>query len=1168
MKRHSLILLSLVIVLLFSCKEKQKKLYLSPPSKSYTYAFKPLPDTILPPDTIALTAANAPQPFVLKPKSVSLNQPIGMGRFSNTDYSVTSGLTASTIQDLTIDQEGNLWIGGIGFLSKFDGTSATNFSTDNGLSNMLISAILVDSLGNLWVGNYDGLGLYKYDGSCFLPIPVHYNPENEVVGQLIEAPGGIIWGGGNRLLFSIQGDSVTRYGVKDGLPDANIRSIVFAPTRGVLVFTGTGNFIFKDGRFEPFTEIPVLVSYQSVYTDRSGNIWFWTLTTGKGQLGKYDGHTTVYFSKEQGATNPGFIKDIVEDKKGRIWIAARDELFLLHDGKLTSYPYTTIGIAEVSSMVEDETGNLWLGSFKGGLFKITAGILDKMELPQITGETAGVPQLRRGKEGVQWICLEQYLVRYAQNNTTVYDLKPILEKSYLSAFYTDKEGNVWIAIGNGYDNKSKLIRFDGEKFWVITGYKDYTNLTYINYISEDAYGNLVFLGWGGLSLFDGNRFIQYGEKQGFPSTTTKYFIDSKQRKWVGSSNKGALVFNGDSLLQFNTGNGLKSNYINNMVEDPYGNIWVATDGGVDRFDGKELAHFGHSEGLGSVVGAIAVDMEDSLIWFGSNSGLTKLPFSEINSLSPEFTTYSAANGYEFIPPLISFQQSLHLDSGRIWMEGMTNDIIGFNYKDTREFKAPKLSLKNIRIDNSNILWNLFSETENKKTDSLTLLNEYVLKFGNTPDVEKIETLHKAFGKIRFDSLQKENFIPENLRLPYTNNNIGFEFAVSSLSFGKYTRYRYKLEGYEKNWSPLSSRNEAYFGNMSEGKYTFLLEAVTPFGTTSRLSYSFTVLPPWYRTWWAYVLYIILAGGLLYAFIRWRTKALQKDKLNLEHKVNVRTNELKESLESLKATQGQLIHAEKMASLGELTAGIAHEIQNPLNFVNNFSDVNTELIGELVEEVDKKNYDEVKAIANDIKENEEKISHHGKRADAIVKGMLQHSRSSSGQKEPTDINALCDEYLRLAYHGLRAKDKSFNAKFETNFDESLPKINVVPQDIGRVVLNLINNAFYAVNEKLNAERLTQNAEGKTLNAEIYEPTVIVSTRKLSPSGELVPPGREGKGEEKIEISVKDNGNGISAYVKEKIFQPFFTTKPTGQGTGLGLSLSYDIIKAHGGELNVE
>ncbi len=287
-------------------------------------------------------------------------------------------------------------------------------------------------------------------------------------------------------------------------------------------------------------------------------------------------------------------------------------------------------------------------------------------------------------------------------------------------------------------------------------------------------------------------------------------------------------------------------------------------------------------------------------------------------------------------------------------------------------------------------------------------------------------------------------------------------------------------------------------------------------------------------------YALLAGlGVMFSigFILYRNNK-KKQKAN---KV------LEETLTNLKSTQAQLIQSEKMASLGELTAGIAHEIQNPLNFVNNFSEVNKELIGEMKTEIAKGNLEEVKTIADDIESNEEKINHHGKRADAIVKGMLQHSRSSSGVKELTDINALCDEYLRLSYHGLRAKDKSFNADFKTAFDLTIGKINIIPQDIGRVLLNLYNNAFYAVTERRKLESM-----GLPAGQAGYEPLVLVSTKKIN---------------DKIEIRISDNGNGIPQNITDKIFQPFFSTKPTGQGTGLGLSISYDIIKAHGGEISV-
>jgi len=279
---------------------------------------------------------------------------------------------------------------------------------------------------------------------------------------------------------------------------------------------------------------------------------------------------------------------------------------------------------------------------------------------------------------------------------------------------------------------------------------------------------------------------------------------------------------------------------------------------------------------------------------------------------------------------------------------------------------------------------------------------------------------------------------------------------------------------------------------------------------------------------------------------------------LEHKGRAieETNlALEKSLEELKTTQSQLIQSEKMASLGELTAGIAHEIQNPLNFVNNFAEVSAEMLGEMKDELKAGNTAEAIEIADDLEQNLSKINHHGQRASSIVKGMLEHSRVSTGAKEPTDINAVADEYLRLAYHGLRAKDNSFNATIETHFDPDLPLVSVIPQDIGRVLLNLINNAFYAV-----AEKAKQGIEG-------YSPAVTVSTRWLSVNTERSRSAAEA--ENAIEISVQDNGNGIPESIRDKIFQPFFTTKPTGQGTGLGLSLAYDIVvKGHGGTLEVD
>ena len=358
--------------------------------------------------------------------------------------------------------------------------------------------------------------------------------------------------------------------------------------------------------------------------------------------------------------------------------------------------------------------------------------------------------------------------------------------------------------------------------------------------------------------------------------------------------------------------------------------------------------------------------------------------------------------------------------------------------------------------------------------------------------------------------------------------------------------------------------------------SFFVTASVPYIIISLLVYFLKAINPSLYSSWKTWLEAASSFSVIWGFGTWltnrrqrkeltkaREKAIIEEKNNkimaemkaqLEVQVAQRTSELtrqKEELEhaliELKSTQSQLIQAEKMASLGELTAGIAHEIQNPLNFVNNFSEVNNELIGELKTEWSKaeperdKNLEQ--ELLNDITQNLDKINYHGKRADAIVKGMLQHSRISTGQKDPTDINALADEYLRLSYHGLRAKNKNFNATLKTDFDTTIGEINIVAQDVGRVLLNLINNAFYAVNEKFH----------RLKDGNSYEPTVSVSTRKINQS---------------VEIIVEDNGDGMPPELRDKIFQPFFTTKPTGEGTGLGLSISYDIIKTHGGEIRVE
>ncbi|HKC36353.1 MAG TPA: ATP-binding protein, partial [Chitinophagaceae bacterium] len=581
-------------------------------------------------------------------------------------------------------------------------------------------------------------------------------------------------------------------------------------------------------------------------------------------------------------------------------------------------------------------------------------------------------------------------------------------------------------------------------------------------------------------------------------TLTTSYMDKAGNIWLGTLGGGLNLFNPKTNSFKYYLQGLK---VFTVYEDTKGTIWTGTDHGLynKNKDSGSFSPFANKETPlqnGNITGLI--EDNDGNIWGSSPS----LGLFRINPLKQEVCIYGKKFGTaDFWGEK---NDAWKTTDGKLFF-GSVIGYYSFFPRQVMNYTPPVILLTGLKLNGKSV-------TEIKNN----LLN------GSIEQATEISLQH--------------------------NQNIfSIDFAAIHYTDPENNILQYMLEGYETEWRKAEQLKTAYYFNVPPGHYTFRVKGSSSYGLLSEKAIKITVLPPWWQTWWAYILYALLLIGLIWSFIKWRTRALKKEKIVLEEKVIERTKELKEekelvesTLSELKSTQAQLIQSEKMASLGELTAGIAHEIQNPLNFVNNFSEVSNELIDEMKTELENNNKEDAIAIALDVKQNLEKILQHGKRADAIVKGMLQHSRSSTGIKEPTDINALADEYLRLAYHGLRAKDKNFNATMQTDFDESIGKVNVIPQDIGRVILNLITNAFYTVTEKK-----------KQLGDE-YDPIVSVSTKKVN---------------RKVEISVKDNGNGIPQKVLDKIFQPFFTTKPTGQGTGLGLSLSYDIIKAHGGEIKV-
>ncbi|MEP7229303.1 MAG: two-component regulator propeller domain-containing protein [Ginsengibacter sp.] len=938
-----------------------------------------------------------------------------------------------------------------------------------------------------------------------------------------------------------------------------------------------------------------LDAISSSLIDHFGNLWFGTYAGG---VSRYDGKSFTNFTRPGKLAN--VVKSIAEDKSGNLWCGTYSGVSR-YDGESFTNFTTAQGLANggVGAIAEDKSGNLWFGT-TGGVSRYDGKSFTNLTTAQGLANNL-VFTIAEDKWGSLWFGTNGGGVsRYDGESFTNFKTVHGLANNYILSTAEDNTGNLWFGMYGG-----GASRYDGKSFTNFTTAQGLANNSVIC-IAKDKSGNLWFGTKGGVSRYDGKSFTNFTTTQGLAENAVfSIGEDRSGNLWFGTFHGGVSRYDGKSFVNFTTAQGLASNSVFSSMEDKSGNLWFGTDGGgISRYDGKSFTNFTKAQGLAdNIVFSIAQDKLGNL-WFATEDGLNMLSMSGQEKLAKRnkqnrkkdleddlFTTYTIADGLPDnfstqvladeggkiyvgsnlgiaelnlsthngerakaglifnsstgypVKDVNNGQHSIFKDSkGIIWIATGSDKtaLVRFDPAAVRHNSGPStVVIQSVRVNEEAISWYQLQKNE---SDSIVKAQQEVMTYGKLLLPGDRDSIRKKFAGIQFDSISRFYPLPQNLVLPYQKNNIGFEFAAIEPAFGNQVKYQYMLEGYDKDWSPLSNKTNANFGNINEGNYTFRLKALNPFGVWSETSYQFRILPPWYRTWWAYTIYVLLFLGALRIFSKWRERNLRSEKDKLERSVEERTNELNNTLENLKSTQSQLIQSEKMASLGELTAGIAHEIQNPLNFVNNFSEVNKELIAEMKVAIDEGNVEVVKAIANDVLENEEKINHHGKRADTIVKSMLQHSRTNKGQKEPADLNALADECLRLSYHGLRAKDKSFNTTIQTNFDKGIEKINIVPQDIARALLNIINNAFYSVNEK------------KKKLGDAYEPSVSVTTKKT-------------KGQ--VEVRVKDNGFGIPQNIIDKIYQPFFTTKPTGQGTGLGLSLSYDVItKEHSGKIKVE
>ena len=1138
---------------------------------------------------------------------------LGDGGISHfTTFTTDDGLSLDNITASLLDKSGNLWFGTWGGgISKFDGKSFTNFTTANGLSNNLVHCLAEDTVGNIWIGT-EGGGISIYDGYSFSIKTKSDGLANDIVYGIIPDQNGNMWiaaGVGGASKFD--GERFTNLNKENGLSGNSI--IKIAEDRNGFIWFGTGNdgAIRFDGKsFLHFTIEDGLAhhSISCIAKDSSGNLWFGTRGGG---VSKYQESadlkgkgTFTNFTTSDGLGYDEFW-DIEEDLDGNLWFASGGGGVSKYDGKSFTNYTTSQGLANnvVYSISTDDSGNLWFGTAGGGvsLYKgpaftnFTPGLgLTKNSVYGILEDNNGNLWFGTGGGGVS-----KYDGRTFTNFTTDQGLPNPLIISALK----DKNGQLWFGTGGGgialfKEGSDKVKNSSFTTFNAANGLpKDV-----IYAIQEDRSGN-IWLGTGGAGLVKFDWNIKPLGQSSFTAFTTDHGLvsdyiysileDRSGNLWVGTAGGGVSKFDGKSFTNFTTFQGLSNNIVWDILEDKAGNLWFATQGGgVSRFDGQSFSSLTKREGLGDDTVYDLLEDNEGNIFIGTNKGFTvipaqvaTLPFQEISG-SLEY--YNSANGY----PVKDINKGVFQDrQGNIWA-GNGSDKIGlvkFNYQDLRKKnKKPHTKIKNININEKPISWiSLHGNSDVENVNSNSKVSEFladeVRVFGRELTAVERESQRKEYSKIQFSEIGRFENFPKKLTLPYAQNQITIDFGTDELVRPNLMEYRYILEGYNKDWSPAIKKTSATFGNIREGNYVFKVIARYTGPSegdgkewSEEAVYAFSVLPPVHRTWWAYLIYfIILLMAIKRIHVIQKNKTIRKERERAQQKELEQAKEIEKAYKELQKTQAQLIQSEKMASLGELTAGIAHEIQNPLNFVNNFSEVSAELVEEMKESRSKKQDEKREArgerpdeseeledeILEDIKQNLEKINHHGKRADAIVKGMLEHSRTGSGEKELTDINSLASEYLNLAYQSYKSKNEGVDIKLITDLDQSLPKIELVRADIGKVLLNILNNAFYAVGTG-------HVGTGHVLS---LQPMVTVSTklREGSPSGLSRDLGRAGGRDVRwVQISITDNGPGIPSSIKDKIFQPFFTTKPTGQGTGLGLSLSYDIVKAHGGEIRVE
>jgi ligand-binding sensor domain-containing protein/serine phosphatase RsbU (regulator of sigma subunit) len=908
-----------VTLTLCCCTEQDKKSPDTIPVElSEAKGFVISPDSLRPPVVIAVSVPKkikAGQPKIIP---IKLNQGEAGGISLMQNYTTDNGLALDAIsyghKSALCDKQGNLWFGTEGGgLSRYDGKSFTNYTSVQGLANSKVLSIIEDKNGNIWVGT-DGGGVSRYDGTHFTNYQAPQGPATNNVRSITEDRHGDIW-------FGTNGGGVTRYDgkqfvtytISQGLA-GNIVNSIAQDKYGDIWFGTEGGGVsrYNGSSFVNYTTIQGLASNDilCITEDKNGNIWFGTNGAG---VSCFSGKMFSNYTTAEGLAN-NVVNSITEDKKGNIWFGTNGDGVSRYDGiSFTNYT-TAQGLANnvVNSITEDKSGNIWFGTYGGGLSRYDGKAFTNYTTVQGLANNM-VRSIMEDRNKNIWVGTEGGGVScYTDKSFSNYTAAQGLANNQVYSMAEDRKGNIWFGT-----NGAGVSCFDGTYFINYSTAQGLTNNN-VRSIKEDSKGNLWFgTNGAGVSCFNGKTFTNYTRAQGLPNNNVRSIAEDKNGNiWFGTNGGGLSCFNGKTFTNYNMAQGLANNNVRCITEDMYGNMWIGTfGGGVSRYDGTSFRNYTTADGLpDNTVTQVVIDKQQRIL-IGTNFGIAvwshclqlselkpgevgevgavnALKNNELKDYKPVFEIYNSETGYP-VKDVNSGQNAMYKDShGIIWI-GTGADktsLVRFDYAAlNKNTHTPIVTIQSIKVNEEKICWYSLKSNQN---DSITVAQQEAITFGKLLTQQQRDSIQTKFRKIQFNGITKFYPLPQNLVLPYKNNHISFEYAAIEPVRPYLVKYQYFLEGYDHEWSPLTSKTDVSYGNIYEGTYIFKLKAQSPFGIWSEpVSYTFVVLPPWWRTWWMYISYGIGIIALIVLIVFWNGRRLSIRAKELAERVRKATIEI-------------------------------------------------------------------------------------------------------------------------------------------------------------------------------------------------------------------------------------------------------------------------------------